>query len=79
MTRAQKAATLHCSVALGCVDTLMNMETPKSARWNRLHGALEQLNRCIDLYRLEQFGLEDLNNASAVLDAVNDKIREFYP
>lgn len=79
MDNKQIAAALHCSVALGCIDSLLQLEVPKSARWNRLCGAIEQINRCVDLYRLERFSVEDMNNASAILDTVNERIKEFYP
>lgn len=79
MDNTQKAAALHLSCALACLDAVQQMEKPKSARWNRLDGAIDAINRCIDLYRLEAFKTEDLTNAARVFDAASDLIRELYP
>lgn len=79
MTNQQKAAALHLSVALGCLDTVKHMEQPKSARHNRLSGAEDATSRCVDMYRLESFSTADLNNAAEIIDLVNAKIAEFYP
>jgi hypothetical protein len=74
-----KAAALHASAALAHIDALMTLERPKSARHNRLLGAMEPIMRCVDLYRLQAFRHEDLCNAEAVFDAASDKIAELYP
>jgi hypothetical protein len=79
MTNEDKSAALHCSLALGCMDALMQLEKPKSARWNRLKSAMESVNRCVDLYRLESFSTADMDNASKVIDAANGMIKEMYP
>lgn len=79
MTNEQKSASLWLSVALGAVDAVMQLEKPQSARWNRLKGAVKPINRAVDLYRLEEFGTEDMANASAPLDTINSEIRRIYP
>jgi hypothetical protein len=61
------------------MDALMQLEKPKSARWNRLKSAMESVNRCVDLYRLESFSTADMDNASKVIDAANGMIKEMYP
>lgn len=79
MTNGQKAAALHCSVALACLDAIQRLEKPKTARWNRLDGAIDAVNRCVDLYRLQAFTTADLNNASQLIDTVNAEICRMYP
>jgi hypothetical protein len=79
MTNSDKAAALHCSLSLGSLDALMQLEKPKSARYNRLRTAMDAVNRCVDLYRLEAFSTADMDNASKVIDSANEMIREMYP
>lgn len=79
MTNAQKAAALHLSCALACLDAVQSLEPKKSARWNRLDGAIDAVNRCVDLYRLEAFKGEDIANAEKVFDAASELIRAMYP
>ena len=84
-----KAAALHASVALGSLDALMQMEKPKSARWNRLDGMVDAVNRYIELIKTELaaqqgfdgpgFSVEELRAASLLIDIVNDKIEQLYP
>ena len=79
LTVTQKAAGIWLSVALGSVDAVMQLEKPHTARWNRLKGAMDQINRAVDIYVLEAFSIEDLDNASALIDLVNDEIIKRYP
>lgn len=79
MDDQQKAAALHLSVCLGNLDALLQLEPPKSAKANRLAGAINQVARCVDLYRLQSFSTEDMANAGEIIDMVNDKIVELYP
>ena len=84
-----KAAALHASVALGSLDALMQMEKPKSARWNRLDGMVDAINSYIELIKADLaaqqvfdgpvFSVEELQTASPLIDIVNDKIEELYP
>jgi len=84
-----KAAALHASVALGSLDALMQMEKPKSARWNRLDGMVDAVNRYIELIKADLaaqqvfdgpvFSVEELRAASLLIDIVNDKIEQLYP
>lgn len=74
-----KAAALHASAALAHIDALLTLERPKSARHNRLVGALEATGRCVDIYRLEKWQHEDLRNAESVFDAASNEIRRLYP
>ena len=79
LNNQQKAAALWLSVALGAIEAVKEMEIPKSARWNRLEGAVSPINRAIDQYRLSSFPIEDMANASALLDIINAEIRRLYP
>lgn len=79
MTNEMKAAALHLSCAVGHLDAVLSMEPEKSARWNRLNNSIERINKDIDLYRLSAFSYQDMQNAAAVLDAVNEMIEGFYP
>ena len=79
LTRTQKKAGLYLSVALGSIDAIMQEEKNGTARWNRLNGAIGQINRAIDLYVLEAFSVEDMDNAGALIDLVNDEIVKRYP
>lgn len=79
LTNQQKAAALYCNVSLGAVDVLIQQAKPKSAEWNRLRAAEVALNRCLDTYRLESFPLADVEKASALIDLINDRIKELYP
>ena len=84
-----KAAALHASVALGSLDALMQTERPKSARWNRLDGMVDAVNRYIELIKTELaaqqvfdgpvFSVNDMSNAAQLVDIVNDRIAEMYP
>ena len=74
-----KAGALHASGALAHLEALRGMEAPKSARYNRLAGAIEAVGRVVDIYRLEAWEYDDLRNAEAVFDAADKKIRELYP
>ena len=75
----RKAAALFATIALGCLEALLEGEPEKSARYNRLSNAIDSLNRVVDIYRLEAFPYADLKNAGDLLDAINDKIKELYP
>jgi hypothetical protein len=79
LTNYQKAAALYCNTALGCIDAIKQQAKPKSAEWNRLTGAEEVLNRCLDTYRIERFPLEDAQNAAKLLDLMNQQIAALYP
>lgn len=79
LTNEQKAAALYSSIALGCLNVLMEMEKPKSARHNRLVNAHDQFHRVVDLYRAESFPQEDMDNAGKLLELINFKVYEMYP
>lgn len=79
LTNYQKAAALYINTALGAVDAVKQQAKPKSAEWNRLTGAEEVLNRCLDTYRIEAFPLADVQNATRLLDLLNEQIEAMYP
>ena len=79
MTNHQKAAALFSTISLACLERLLEDEPPKSARANRISGAIASVNRVVDLYRLEAFQFEDMQKAGGLTDLVNDRIKEMYP
>jgi hypothetical protein len=78
LTNRQKAAALHATISLGCMEALLQIESPKSARYNRISNAIDAVNKVVDLYRLEAFAFEDMENAGALLDTVNAEINRMY-
>lgn len=77
MTIEHKAFFL--SVALGCFDAVKQHETPGSARCRKLDNALDNCLKAVNLYLPEAWGFEEMNKASALLDEINDRIREMFP
>ena len=78
LTPQQKAAALYASVAFGCVNVLLELEKPTTARHNRLKGANDQFMRCVDLYRTETFPKKDMDRAGDLIDLVKAEVTRMY-
>jgi len=76
MTDQHKAFFL--SVALGAFESVRQEEKPESVRYRRMTSAIKEVCRCVDIYRPEAWGFEDMNKASALLDELNAKIKEMF-
>ena len=79
MTPAMKVAALYLTVSLGCVEAVLAMERRGSARHTKLCNLIDHVNRVVDVYRLQAFPLEDMRNAGALIDLVNDGLKSMYP
>jgi hypothetical protein len=90
VTRNQlKTIAFHLSIALGSIDAAQQMEKRKSARWNRLDGLVDGINQLVELIKTDLaskqvfsglvFTREELDNAAAMIDMVNERITELYP
>ena len=77
MTAHDKAAALHLSVAVGAVDAILQIETSQ-VRQRRLEQLIRDINRVIDIYRLQSFRFEDLENAARIIESVNGMIEGMY-
>lgn len=67
------------SVALGAIEAVRDNEKPESVRHRRMTAAIKEVCRCIDIYRPEAWGFEEMNKASALLDELNERIKEMFP
>lgn len=66
------------SVALGCLEAVIEDERPKSARWNRINGVIDSVSRAVNIYRPEAWPIDDLVKANDLLDRINELIVEAY-
>lgn len=76
MTDQHKAFFL--SVALGAFESVKFYEKPGSTRYRKLDNALSNCLKAVDLYRPDAWGFEEMNKASALLDEINEKIKELF-
>lgn len=77
MNHDTKKAAFSLSFALAVIDDLQKGEKPKSARWNRLQGAVDSINRALDLYPGE-LSPEDFEKAAGLFDEHVEKIGKMY-
>lgn len=77
MTDQHKAFFL--SVALGAFESVKTEEKPGTARYRKLDNALNNCLKAVDLYRPEAWGFAEMNKATALLDEMNERIREMFP
>jgi len=78
VTRHQKIAALHLTVALGSVEAVMQTEGKGSARYRKLDNLIAHINRVVDVYRVESFQYQDMCNGGAIIDSVNEQIEKMY-
>lgn len=67
------------SIAVGCFEAVKEHEVKGSCRYRKLDNALDNCLKAVDLYRPNAWNFEDMNKASALIDEINERIKEMFP
>ena len=76
MTPDEKLQAFYIAFALVLIDAAQRMQKKKSARWNRLDGATDALNRAIDLF--PPMSKDDQDKASVMFDFWEADVTAMY-
>ena len=75
-TDKHKAMTLN--IAIAAMDSVMQSEKPKSARYTRLSRAIDQVLVLIDDYRINAWPAADICKAAELVDRFNLQIDQVF-
>lgn len=65
-------------MAIASVESVMNSEKPKSAKYTRLSRTIDDILPLVDIYRIDAWPAEDICKAADLVDSFNMQIERVF-